>query len=283
MAKFLFFIFPVFLLSACATVSEDKDSQEPQALSTPGSEIGQVETTTPAPVESARSELVGAVNKTPSKQEIKSMQAQLKADGFDPGPVDGVLGAKTMSALRRLQSGCTNLKDLLENPTSGISAQSEEIRLIQVRLKDAGFDVGPVDGLMGSKTKSALLRAQSGCTMVKDTPVTLENQAQALDRMPSPTHASEKQLQLPPRVPTATESIKDEAGRANAAVDKSPSREEIQLLQSQLKEAGFDPGPFDGMLGPKTKSALQQYRTVYGSAPLRKTSSSAALKLKSDY
>ena len=129
MAKFLFFIFPVFLLSACATVSEDKDSQEPQALS----EIGQVETTTPTPVEPARSELGGAVKKTPSKQEIKSMQAQLKVTGFDPGPVDGVLGAKTMAALRRLQSGCTNLKDLLENPTSGISPQWEEIRLPQVR------------------------------------------------------------------------------------------------------------------------------------------------------
>ena len=37
----------------------------------------------------------------------------------------------------------------------------------------------------------------------------------------------------------------------NPAADKSPSREEIRLIQSQLKSAGFDPGPFDGMLGPK--------------------------------
>jgi peptidoglycan hydrolase-like protein with peptidoglycan-binding domain len=294
MAKFLFVLFLVFLLSACATVSEDQDSQvEPQAFSTPNPETSEVETITPTPVQPARNELVGAAKKTASKQEIKSMQAQLKAAGFDPGPMDGVLGAKTMLALRRLQSGCTNLKDLLEDPTSAISAQSgemqatkvsvtEEIRLIQVRLKDAGFDVGPVDGVMGSKTKSALLRAQAGCMMLKDAPVALESQAQALDRMPSPIRGSEKQLQLPPaKAPIGTESIRDEAGGANAAVDKSPSREEIRLLQSQLKAAGFDPGPFDGLLGPKTKSALQQYRTVYGSAPLRKLSSSAGLK--SDY
>jgi peptidoglycan hydrolase-like protein with peptidoglycan-binding domain len=295
MAKFLCIIFSVFLLPACATVSEEQGSQvETQTLSTPNSETIQMETTAPTQVEQAKNELVGAVKKTPNKQEIKSMQTLLKAAGFDPGPVDGVLGAKTMSALRRLQSGCTNLKDLLEKPPSGLSARSgemqatkvsgtDEIRLIQVRLKDAGFDVGPVDGVMGSKTKSALVRAQSGCTMAKDAPVTLENQAQVLDRMPSPIHGSEKQLQLPPpKAPTAAESVRDEASRANAAVDKSPSKEEIRFLQSQLRAAGFDPGPFDGMLGPKTKSALQQYRIVYGSAPLQKLSLGGA-GLKTDY
>jgi peptidoglycan hydrolase-like protein with peptidoglycan-binding domain len=56
-----------------------------------------------------------------------------------------------------------------------IGSSTDEIRLIQVRLKDAGFDAGPVDGVMGFKTRSALLRFQSGCTMVKDLPVILEN------------------------------------------------------------------------------------------------------------
>ena len=290
MAKFLFVMFSVFFLSGCTTVNED---QEPQARSRPNGEIGQVEATTLTPVEPARNEVVGAVKRTPSKQEIKSMQAQLKAAGFDPGPVDGVLGPKTVSALRRLQSGCTNLKDLLENPTSGISAQTgemqatklsvtDDIRLIQVRLKDAGFDVGLVDGVIGSKTKSALLRAQFGCTMVKEASVTLENQAQALDRMPSSNQGSEKRLRLPPpKAPITSETVRDEFGRASIAMERSTSREEIRLLQSQLRAAGFDPGPFDGVLGPKTKSALQQYRTAYGSAPLRKISSGPGLK--SDY
>jgi peptidoglycan hydrolase-like protein with peptidoglycan-binding domain len=59
----------------------------------------------------------------------------------------------------------------------------------------------------------------------------------------------------------AAASIKDEAAKVNVASDKTASREEIRLLQTQLKAAGFDPGPFDGRLGPKTQSALQQYRT----------------------
>jgi len=191
MAKILAIVVSVFLLSACATVTEDNDSQVAETQAVP-TEI-QPESSAPTAVELARNELPGVAKRISSKQEIKLIQAQLKMAGFAPGPLDGALGAKAMSALRRLQSGCANLKDLFENSTSGILPQpgeiqapkqsaadkvssTEEIRLIQVRLKDAGFDAGPVDGVMGFKTKSALLRAQSGCTMVKDLPVALENQ-----------------------------------------------------------------------------------------------------------
>ena len=293
MAKFLSIVISVFLLSACATVTEDNGSQVAiQELPTPAAEMQPVESNVPAPAEPVRE----VARKIPTKQEIKLMQAQLKAAGFDPGPVDGTLGAKTMSALRRLQSGCANLKDLFENPTSGVLSQPErmqagkqsaadsaasntdEIRLIQVRLKDAGFDVGPVDGVMGFKTKAAFVRFQSGCTMVKDSPAIFENQFQTPDRTPSPMSASEKQIQPTLKISTATVSVKDEAGRVNAAVDKSPGKEEIRLLQAQLKAAGFDPGPFDGMLGPKTKSALQQYRTVNGSPTSQKLPSSVGIK-----
>ena len=294
MAKCLSIVLSVFLLSACATVTEDNDSQVAETQAVP-TEIQPVESSAPA-AEPAKNELAGAAKRIPSKQEIKLIQAQLKVAGFDPGSMDGALGAKTMSALRRLQSGCANLKDVFENPTSGISQQSgamqtpkqsvadkfssaDEIRLIQVRLKDAGFDVGPVDGVMGSKTKSALVRFQSGCAMVKEWSATLENQVQTSDRMPNPMPVSEKQLQpAPSKASPATESVRDESGKMNAAADKSPGKEEIRLLQAQLKAAGFDPGPFDGMLGPKTKSALQQYRTVYGSSTSRKLSSGVGLK-----
>ena len=294
MDKFLSIVISVFLLSACAAVTEDNGSQVAvQELPTPVAEIQPVEASARAPSEPARNEVA---RKIPTKQEIKLIQAQLKAAGFDPGPVDGTLGAKTTSALRRLQSGCANLNDLFENPTSGILSQpggmqagkqsaadstsnTDEIRLIQVRLTDAGFDVGPVDGVMGFKTKSALLRFKSGCTMVKDLPAIFENQVQTSDRMPSPMSASEKQIQpAPSKAPSATESVRDEAGKMNAAADKSHSNEEIRLLQVQLKAAGFDPGPFDGMLGPKTKSALQQYRTVNGSSTSQKLSSNVGLK-----
>ena len=286
MDRTLSFALVFLFMSACVTVNEDKDFQtgETQALAVPIPEIPVVASSTDS-IKDESSQV--APNRILSKQEINLLQSQLKAAGFDPGPLDGVLGAKTTSALRRLQLGCANLKDLLENPDFGTFQQSggmqtakqsvtdrtfsaDEIRLIQVRLKEAGFDGGPIDGVMGSRTRSALLRFQSGCIIVKDLPPYLNSEPQTVQRLPSPASASEKQPHpvLSKFSPPAA-SIKDEAGKVNVATDKTPSRDEVRLLQAQLKAAGFDPGPFDGLLGPKTQSALQQYRVVQGvSMPL---------------
>ena len=180
MARILSVALSVLFLSACATVTENNETPVTEPLA-PAPEIQAVEPSVPEAIEPPKNELV-RVPKIPSTQEIMLLQTQLEVAGFDPGPVDGALGARTLSALRQLQSGCSNLEDLLENPSSGISARSgDEIRLLQVRLKDAGFDAGPIDGVMGLKTKSALLRAQSGCTVVKDWSATLEDQVQTSD------------------------------------------------------------------------------------------------------
>jgi len=282
-------------ISACATITEDNQSQviETQPLAAPTDEIQPFESN--AAAESARNEsnqLGSTAKRSLSKQEIKSLQIQLKAAGFDPGASDGVLGAKTVSALRRLQSACVNLKDILERSAGMQPAKQggsvdrtlgpDEIRLIQVRLKDAGFDVGSIDGVMGHKTRSALGRFQSGCTAIKDVPASFENAVQKVEGMPMPAPGLEKQSQPALFRPLpATESVKDEASKVSVAADKVPGRAEARLLQEQLKAAGFDPGPLDGVLGPKTKFALQQYRSVNGPATSRKLSSS--IGLKSDY
>jgi peptidoglycan hydrolase-like protein with peptidoglycan-binding domain len=294
MDKTLSFVLILLFMSACATVNEEKDFQttDTQALAVPIPEtpVGEAASSS---TDSIQSSQVASANRVLSKQEIKLLQSQLKAAGFDPGPLDGVLGTKTTSALRRLQLGCANLKDLLENPvlgtlqqTAGIQAAKQgiadktfspaEIRLIQVRLKEAGFDGGPIDGVMGSQTRSALLRFQSGCTMVKDLPSDLKSEPQTAERLPSPTSASERQPQpAQSKSSQAVASNKDEAGKVNVGTDKSPSRDEVRLLQAELKAAGFDPGPSDGLLGPKTQSALQQYRVFHRS---RKPVSGVGLK-----
>ena len=61
MAKFLSIVISVFLLSACATVTEDNGSQvaATQELPTPGAEIQPSESNVPAPAEPARNEVAG--------------------------------------------------------------------------------------------------------------------------------------------------------------------------------------------------------------------------------
>ena len=40
--------------------------------------------------------------------------------------------------------------------------------MLQARLKAASFYVGPVDGIVGPKTRSGLLRLQAACANLKD-------------------------------------------------------------------------------------------------------------------
>jgi Putative peptidoglycan binding domain len=41
-----------------------------------------------------------------------------------------------------------------------------------------------------------------------------------------------------------------------------PTPERIREVQKALLEAGHDPGPIDGILGPRTKAALRQYASA---------------------
>jgi Putative peptidoglycan binding domain len=66
--------------------------------------------------------------------------------------------------------------------SQGAKPDSEGVRLTQVRLKDAGFDPGPIDGRRGAKTTAALLRFQAGCTMLKNLPPTWDQQFRAGDK-----------------------------------------------------------------------------------------------------
>jgi peptidoglycan hydrolase-like protein with peptidoglycan-binding domain len=53
-------------------------------------------------------------NKTPSKEEIHAIQIRMKTAGVNPGEIDGIMGPKTITALRRFQSGCVMVNDLLK-------------------------------------------------------------------------------------------------------------------------------------------------------------------------
>lgn len=244
----------LFLVSGCAsqsreTVQEPKSSEPAPApvLSIPAEPPSDrtLSATTPA-------------NPTFTKEEIRMLQARLKAVGFYAGPVDGIVGPKTGSGMVRLQAACANLKDLLEpsaagtqktalDPISNSRPNSAATRLIQVRLKDAGFDPGPIDGILGAKTRAAFLRFEAGCTMLKNLPPTLHKELQTADRQ-TPLLSEDKRYPVAVRI------------RKTGSGNKIPGSEKIRQEQLRLRDAGFDPGPIDGILGPQTKAAMQRYQ-----------------------
>lgn len=112
-----------------------------------------------------------------SKETIKSMQNKLNELGYSCGVADGIVGSKTIAAVKKFQSdngltvdglaGDSTLKTLydstVKDSSNSISKFStrEGIKAIQERLNELGYDCGVADGIIGAKTISAIKRFQS--------------------------------------------------------------------------------------------------------------------------
>jgi len=44
----------------------------------------------------------------------------------------------------------------------------------------------------------------------------------------------------------------------------TPTRSQVRMLQLGLNKGGFDAGPVDGVMGPKTQQALQKFQQQHG-------------------
>jgi peptidoglycan hydrolase-like protein with peptidoglycan-binding domain len=52
----------------------------------------------------------------------------------------------------------------------------------------------------------------------------------------------------------------DSSGQQTAAAGNAT----VRAVQAGLADLGYDPGPVDGLAGPKTKAAIRQYQTDHG-------------------
>ena len=105
---------------------------------------------------------------------VRDLQEALKALGYDPGPIDGVFGENTDSAVREFQQAREIPVDGIVGRVTWINIdeadQSEPVlkfgsaglpvRRLQSRMSAVGFDTGGVDGRFGTKTEAAVKKLQ---------------------------------------------------------------------------------------------------------------------------
>jgi peptidoglycan hydrolase-like protein with peptidoglycan-binding domain len=245
-----------FWFSGCALFGGSEATFEQQAAATPVAENEAVPAVTSDQSFSPETKVASARNF--SRQEVRAIQLRLRDVGLDPGPVDGVAGAKTKAALARLQTGCAKIAPLMNsfegtaqpglNQTVVRLPSRLETQTIQTQLRDAGFNPGPIDGIFGHRTRSMLGHLKAQCPVVNDFARMLERQALASQALES---NSVKLQSLSP------------AGRSDSSKPtQARSQEDVRILQLRLRDTGFDPGPFDGVMGPKTRAAWAQYQVT---------------------
>jgi peptidoglycan hydrolase-like protein with peptidoglycan-binding domain len=104
------------------------------------------------------------------------------------------------------------------------------------------------------RTRTVLTAVQNTCPKINE----------FADNLSFPASVSEKQKSAALMSGSNTQQSLRPSPSAGAAKQTSTpvgaqTNEEIRILQLRLRDAGFDPGPFDGIMGQKTRSALQQY------------------------
>src|SRR5215475_5866862 len=97
-------VFSSFLMFATAPlVSAQQENPDAAGKQT----ITQSPQTTPTPSYSDKSSMhhsMSGKGNVVSKAKVREVQSALKKEGFDPGPIDGMMGPMTINALRNYQS-----------------------------------------------------------------------------------------------------------------------------------------------------------------------------------
>jgi peptidoglycan hydrolase-like protein with peptidoglycan-binding domain/DNA invertase Pin-like site-specific DNA recombinase len=116
---------------------------------------------------------------------------------------------------------------------------SEEVRALQQALRKLGWRPGKVDGLFGPRTTNAVVGLQEAAGIEPDGIVG-----------PRTVRALEAALGSPPR-----------RGMGYEQPDGSP---QVRSLQGTLQRLGLNPGPVDGVFGPRTQAAVKRLQRAGG-------------------
>lgn len=203
--------------------------------------------------------LASALQRGDEGESVSSLQQTLTQLGFYDGPITGLFGALTEEALKRFQQaqGLTPdgvygvetqavLQRLLNSVSSSNKAgttsasvlqrgdEGERVTTLQNALKAAGVYDGPVTGVFGALTETAVIRFQQMRGLTADG---IAGGATLAALQPSPT-----------------------------SVTPANPIEQLNVLelQKRLKTRGFYQGTLDGIWGPQTQAAIAAAQRYYG-------------------
>lgn len=158
-----------------------------------------------------------------------------------------------------------------------VSGHNPRVEEIQQILKDAEFEPGPVDGVMGGQTRSAIRKFQK------------EKGLKQTGKIDSVTYLALNRHKEAAKEPSKIESENDfftsisgQNQEINVIAEEKKSRADVQdeimsyrlkpkgrtrQIQTALRKAGFYKGEVDGKEGPQTKRAIKAFQKAKGLNP----------------
>ena len=123
----------------------------------------------------------------------------------------------------------------------GQTGGSARVRVLQQRLRSLGQKPGPIDGLYGPLTEAAVMRFQSAAGL-------------AVDGIAGPHTLRAVRAEWPQPV-----------GRG-AGYGQRGGSAQVRAVQRRLQTADQQPGPVDGLFGPRTEAAVTRFQSETGLA-----------------
>ena len=176
----------------------------------------------------------GSQSQLQSKDDVQQVQTALQQKGFDPGPIDGVMGPKTQKAI----AGFQRQQNLYASGTLDPKTQSA----------------------LGINANQGINSEEPGREKPGDmTPAPDQQQIQPNDQE---RQKPDQQYQNQPVPGAVKPDIGSNSSGANMGVGTASSLEDIRQAQTALKNRGFDPGEINGMLSSETQDAIRKFQSA---------------------
>lgn len=162
-----------------------------------------------------------------------------------------------------------------------LSGYNPRVKEIQEILKEDSFEPGPINGLMGGQTRSAIKEFQkkkglkSSGKIDSATQLTLNREKEVTKALPQPDTENDTFSDWESTLTVEDahlEGVKDDLTKKAKVQDevlsfRLKSNDRVKQIQSALKQAGFYKGGIDGNIGPKTKRAIKAFQKSKGLDP----------------
>src|SRR5262245_15197653 len=177
----------------------------------------------------------------------------------------------------------TNKETTKKETTKKSSMSHERVRQVQTALKDQGFDPGPIDGIMGQMTMTAIrnyqlynslpdtvgvLNAETEKSLLSGASAGTNRQGgqsgyggrSSLDNSQSSTFSSQNQTD---NSADLSQNINQRSGLESSGVKSQgnvTNMQDVRQVQQSLTDLGYMPGDINGMMSSDTQEAVQQFQ-----------------------